>query len=231
MAYTTTTRATLRTRVTERLITNFWSTSEINAYIAEALRVWNVLTGYERDVYSSVAVIPSQQSYSLSAMTGGSSDPLFILRIESATDLTTFGTIDLRILSHYVPTWFSETSTTIQNWSHIGQNNVVLYPKSTSSLLLNVYTVDRAQVPTGDASTIQISEEDMPAIIDYCTFIARLKESGSEFQESIGLLQNFLKAAARYNSMILQTSLYRKVMGTPFQARQRPDATAHVPPR
>ena len=231
MAYTTTTRATLRTRVTERLITNFWSTSEINAYIAEALRVWNVLTGSNVDIYSSVAVIPNQQVYTIAQITGGSSDPLFILRLESATDSTTFGTIDLRILSHYTPTWFSQTDTTIQNWCQVGQNNLVLYPKTTSSLLLNVYAVDRAEVPTGDSSTIQVSEEDMPAIIDYCTFIARLKESGSEFQESIGLLQNFLKAAARYNSMILQTSLYRKVMGTPFQTRQRPDTTAHVPPR
>ena len=230
MAYSTTTRSSLRTRVTERLITNFWSTSEINAYINEALRVWNVLTGYNRDFYSSVAVTAGLQVYTISQFTG-SSNPLFILRVESATDLTTFSTIDLRALSHYVPTWFSETAATIQNWTQIGQNNIIVYPKSTASLLLNVYAVDLADIPSGDSSYIQISEEDMPAIIDYCTFIARLKESGSEFQESIGLLQNFLRAAARYNSMILQTSLYRKVMGTPFQTRQRPDSTGHVPPR
>ena len=230
MAYTSTIRSALRTRVTERLITNFWSTSEINAYINEALRVWNILTGYNRDFYSSVAVTSATQVYTITQFTG-SANPLFILRVESATDLTTFSTIDLRALSHYVPTWFSETAATIQNWAQIGQNNVIVYPKPTASLLLNVYAVDLADIPASDAAYIQVSEEDMPAIIDYCTFIARLKESGSEFQESIGLLQNFLKAAARYNSMILQTSLYRKVMGTPFQPRQRPDTTAHVPPR
>jgi len=231
MPYATTTRSTLRTRITERLLSTFWSTSEINAYINEALRVWNVLTGYNREVYSAVSVPTNQAVYTMAELTG-SSNPLFILRIEANASNTTISGINLAELGHLTPTWFTTAAASTQEfWSQVGQNNVVLYPKPSGTPALNTYAVDLAEIPTADGDYIQVSEEDMTAIVDYAVFIARLKESGSEFQESSKLLQSFLQAAARYNAQILQTALYRKVMGLPNQQRQRPDNLAHYPPR
>jgi hypothetical protein len=227
MPYASITRSTIRTRVSERLVTSFWVTAELNAYINEALRVWNVLTGYNRNIHSSGSLTADQVFYTTTDL---GSTALCILRIEGPSN-TTLDNITLKQLDLMVPTWYSTAAGTSAYWAHIGLNNVILYPKSSGSFSFNAYALDLMIVPAADGDYIQVGDEDITAIIDYIIFIARLKEGGKEFQESTKLLQNFLRAAAKYNAKLLQTSIYRRIMGFPAQEPARPRRLEHMPPR
>ena len=221
--YATTTRSTLRTRVAERLLSTFWSSTELNAYINEALRVWNILTGYQRAFYT--ISIPSQTYYVTT--TAVSANTIAVQRIDNGigTAVTThLDPLTLEGLSNMVPNYQSTPTGVATSWVQLGLNNFILYPIPTSSFNTTVYTLDRMTIPASDGDFIQVGEEDMAAIVDYIVFIARLKESGSEFTESVALLKNFLLQAAKYNSKIINSALYKRIIGVPYQPQQRPDA-------
>src|SRR6267378_2061077 len=220
--YATTTRATLRSRIQERLISTFWTNTEINAYINEALRVWNVCTGYNKNTYTN-NFAANTFGYSISA---AGTNAMFVLRVENAA-FRHLDPITIKELGNLDPNWVSNTSTSPTNWMHVGVNSLFIYPTpSTLQTGLTTYTIDTFQVPTQDSDFIQIGEEDLQYIVDYCVFIARLKEGGKEAQESVTLLQGFLLQAAKYNSKILQTSLYKRVMGT-FSTQTRNPKLEH----
>lgn len=226
MAYAVTTRATLRTRVRERLLSTFWTDTEINLYINEALRVWNVLTGYQKN---TEGVALTGGSVNFHAKTEFMTTGIIVQRIETSN--IHLDPITLKELNHLSPTWYGQVASTTSNWMHVGLNNIALYKAPSSTFSATTYFIDTSPIPSLDGDYIQVGEEDMAAIIDYITFIAKIKESGKEFQESVALLQNFLKQASKYNAKVIQTSLYKKVMGLPFQQQQRPDALEHMPPK
>lgn len=226
MAYANTTRATLRTRISERLLSTFWSSTELNLYINEALRVWNVLTGYQRTVETNTVSSASTPFYARSVFTGTG---IILLRIENAN--THLDQVTLEEIDAYAANWISFTDATVTGWCHVGLNQILLNPIPSTSFSATTYYVDASPIPSSDGSYIQVGDEDLPAIVDYCVFIARLKESGSEFQESMALLQNFLKQAAKYNAKLVHTSLYRRILGNPSQPQTRPTSLEHLPPR
>src|SRR3990167_660343 len=226
MAFASTTRATLRTRISERLLSTFWSATELDLYINEALRVWNVLTGYQRNVETQTIAATTSPFYARTALT---TTGIILLRIENAD--THLDHVSLSEIGALAPNWISFTDTAVTGWCHVGLNQIVFNPIPGSGFDATSYYIDASPIPGSDGAFIQVGDEDLPAIVDYCVFIARLKESGSEFQESIALLQNFLKQADKYNAKLVQTSLYRRVLGNPKQPQTRPTGLEHIPPR
>lgn len=232
MPYSSTTRATLRARVQERLIPTFWGTTELNVYVNEALRVWNVLTGYNRNITSSVIVAPFLTSCTTFDITQFSPNGLLMLRLEVVDLGTHLDTLTFKELDELSPTWLSTgTGAAPTGWMHAGMDNILIYPNPDGDYTYSAYTIDKMTIPTTDIDYIQVGEEDMPAIVDYITFIARLKEGGKETQDAQSLLQSFIKAASRYNAKILGTSIYRRIMGLSPADQSRPPRLDNMPPR
>lgn len=253
MAYATTTRSTLRTRVRERLLSTFWSDTELNLYISEGLRVWNTLTGYYR-TRNTFIVTRQVPNY---AATSFNSNVLMILRLSDGNEPLTQATLES--INDFHPTWFetlghgttnrpqaspyracplpspyrvrpvrfsesgdADAANTANMWFHVGLNNVVLFPL-TSYLEGSAYCVEKMPVPDDDGDYIQVAEDDMPAIVDFITFLARLKEGGKEVQDSVPLLANFLTQASKYNAKIAKSAIYRRYLGVSQHPQETPD--------
>jgi len=230
MAYSTTTRLTLLGRCRERLLATFWSDTELNLYIVEALRIWNALTGTSFSGTDDPTVsIPSGTIF-----TDGSTwttTLLYVQRVAIAD--ATLDAVDLFELDNINPTWQSDAAGTIQNYNISGLGHVTLYPKPTSTVDVYPTMVLTAQVPAADGDYIQIGEHDIDAIIDYVAFVARLKEGGSETVEAGRLLQNFLKQAGSKNASLNKCSAYRRLLGLPMagQMNRRPEPLERMGPR
>jgi hypothetical protein len=180
--------------------------------------VWNVLTGYAKANQTKTISSGSTPFYAKTAFTDTG---IFLLRVETGT--THLGQTVLPELDAMSPTWPTTTATSPSYWVHAGHNNIVLTPIPTGSFSATTYYVDTMAVPSADGDSIQVGEEDLPAIVDYVVFVARLKEGGKEAQEALPLLQNFLKQASQYNAKLLKNALFRRILGLPQAQQQRPD--------
>ncbi len=220
MAYTSTTRATLRGRVREQLIPTFWEDAELNAHINEAIRVWNVLTGYFQDKTVSQIVTGNIDGQSIT--TSIAPDCIAPLRFVDQSSRITWDAIALNEISTLNVEWLNDIGTPAA-WIPIGLDRFYIYPPDTSQPIKIDYLA-LAIIPSIDADFIQVGEEDLPAIIDYIVFIAHIKEGGAELQTVIPLFQNFLRQVAKYNSKISKTVVFNKFLGMPMggQASTRP---------
>ncbi len=183
-----------------------------------------MVTGYNRNI-TAASLTANQTYYTLTSWASGA---MVVQRIETSN--THLDPVDIGELNEMNPTWLTTAAGTPSTWLQLGFGSFILYPKTSGTLSSTLYTLDKITVPTSDSDYIQVGDEDLPAIVDFATFIARLKEGGKEASESVGLIQNFLKAAAKYNANILNTSLYKKVMGQP-QKQTRPASLEHMPPQ
>jgi hypothetical protein len=61
-----------------------------------------------------------------------------------------------------------------------------------------------APVPVNNTDFIQLSRNDLDAVIDYAQHLAALKMGGAEFTATIPLFQRFMAQAALYNSKLLE---------------------------
>jgi hypothetical protein len=207
----------------------FWTDTELNIYINEALRVWGSLTGYWR---SRAAVVVPGDTVPISYATTQyvATDCFAVLRIDNAA-LAHLDPIQLQEIGDFFPNWrdpatFGATASA-RAWVPIGLNLFALYPQGSAGADTSTFTFDYiyfAPLPASDGAYIQVSEDDMGAIIDYIQFVCALKEGGVELKEAIPLLQSFLSQAAKYNSKLTQSAAFRKLLGMPAggQVNQRP---------
>ena len=226
MAYAVTTRSTLRTRITERLISVFWTTTELDIYINEAIRMWNAFTGTTFYGAGDVSNSVTTNTFFTDATTWSAS-LFYVQRLFLAN--ASLDPVRLCDLDELNPTWQSDAAGTINMYAINGLNHVTNYPKPSGSTDVYLQAVLVATVPSSDGDYIQVAEEDMEAIIDYVTFISKLKEGGSETQEASIALQRFLKQACLKNSALNNHSAYRRLLGLPLQQQRRPDAMASNP--
>lgn len=204
----------------------FWADAEINWMINESLRVWNVVTGYFKDSQSVTLTFGASNFYSPASFSG---EGTIILRIE--TGVTHLDSITLKELNLLSPTWLGLVGTSPSYWFHIGLNVVALQPNATGTTPITTYYIDTAPIPSSDGSYIQVGEEDMNAIIEYVGFIASIKEGGQELKDATSSLKFFLDAASKYNARVLQTSLYKRILGLPRQQQSRPETLMNMPAR
>jgi len=77
---------------------------------------------------------------------------------------------------------------------------------------LTLTVVENAPVPVADTDQVQVSREDLDAIIDYATHLASLKMGGAEFKNTIPLFQRFQEQCALYNSKLLENAEYNSML-------------------
>lgn len=226
MPYTQVTRAQFRALVRNQLgngtlASAFWRDTEINFIIQEALRFYNLLTGYwkTRAVlattastvwYSTPGTITSNMRVSFNG---------FPMRGESmyAMDFGRSG-------------WESETTTdggdvpTRPKYFVIGAlNKVAIWPADAAganSLMLDGIAVTPLLV--NDASLIDVGQEDMNHLLDLCQHLAAFKEGGKEFSSSMESFREFLRGAGERNAILKRCATWRKWLGIDTGRRSRP---------
>lgn len=219
MAYTQITLAQFRTQLVERLGpagSTFWRTDELNAYIQETLRAWNMLTGYWRGKVNitPTGTIANQVWYALpSAMTSG-------MRV-------TFNGVPLNVasldqLDNGRPQWEGETTadgadvpSVVDSWAPAGLTLIAIWPADAAggnNLMCDGILI--TPILTADNQFIDIGEEDVDTLLDYCEHLCQFKEGGAEFAASVDTMYKpFLQAAATRNAMLMASAEFRKWMG------------------
>jgi hypothetical protein len=70
--------------------------------------------------------------------------------------------------------------------------------------------VENAPVPVNDGDFVQVSKDDLEAILDYAQHMAALKMGGTEFISTIPLVQRFHKQALVYNHKLNELGEFTK---------------------
>jgi hypothetical protein len=223
MAYTTTTRATLRSRIKDYLVPNYWIDAELDAYINEALRVFNVLTGYHKQT-SSPTITANTRFYDVE---GNVANHLAVLRVNLAD--TSLDLIDIEAKDAADEDWQNSTSGTSTDAMPLGLNYVALDPPPSGNTAYNITSLTISPIPANDAAYINLNEEDIRSIINYVRFICTIKEGGQEMQNAFPMLQAFLAHCANYNAKLNSSSAYRRLMRV-GQRLQRPKASESQTP-
>lgn len=249
--YTVTTLSILQTRVQERLLPSFWTSAEITSYINEALRIWNTLTGFQKTtasfgaytvspyvIFPTSTISPNTMFVLRIELTNTHLGQIRFSEINNL-DQTWFKTIvgnpvyfpnnrrnfpAMAAARNFpIPSLSpsSSTSDVPTSWFHVGMNNLIFYPIP-DGFSGKAYVIEATPPLINSDDFVQLGEEDISAIVDYCTFIAHLKEGGVELQSVLVLLKNFLEQAARYNAKILKSALYTRILGLPYQEQERP---------
>lgn len=226
--YTVSTLSTLLGRIREQLIASFWSDAELTLYVQDGLRLWNTLTLYYRE-QESASFLASQPFYDMVQLI---EDYMICLRIQNVT--YTLEPISIEEIGAYIPAYQSTTATVVpKQWIPMGLNLIALYTQISVTNSMTVDYIRLAPVPSNLSDYVQLGEEDMSALIDFVVFMAHLKEGGSELTTAVPRMQNFLKQAAKYNSKLLNSGIYRKMIGMAAggQPNQRPDDLDRTPTR
>jgi hypothetical protein len=215
----------LRDRARERLFPTFWTNDELNDYIVEALRIWNVLTGYWK-ASQTVTVPAGTLFYSLP---DNLSNFLALSRIEVAS--SHLNQVSLQELDSARPEWQYAAAAALSEAALIGLDRIAFSPPPDADISVTFFYIRTAIVPVADTDFIQLSEEELKPILDFVTFIATLKEGGDELQTNVPLLKSFLHQCSLYNSKLNSISVFRKLLGWSGYKEARPEEQAALGPR
>jgi hypothetical protein len=220
MPYTSTTRATLRARLQDRYTGDpFWSTVEANDAINEALRQFNLYTGYWRGA-SSVQTQPGTPYIGLPTI------------LSAATRVTRDGRVLTRksIVEFYRHRlgWRSQTTssgggvpTTLQEWAPIGLRAIAVWPRDAGGTVLTVSHVITTPVLALDAAFVNIGDEEILLVLDEALWILAFKRPSLQEQMRQKHLA-FLAGVLERNDLLRKSAYYRQVLGLDQQQRLIP---------
>ncbi len=103
---------------------------------------------------------------------------------------------------NFRPGWQAETPAQPDMLLTAGLNLIgfAAIPDNTYGATLSV--VQNAPVPAIDSDPVQVSKDDLEAVLDYAQHLASFKMGGTEFLSTIQLLDGFHKRAMLYNSKL-----------------------------
>ena len=217
MAYQQITLAQLQAFFYEQVGGNqaFWRPAEVTTILQEALRVFNVLTGFWRGRISGGLTVAGAVYY---AIPPGLSYPLRMQingqQLESSS---------LWDLDYGRPGWETEVSIAGQlpnTFAPIGTNLYALWPASLAGG--EAISIDGV-VPApllGAVGFINLGQDEVESILDYALHIAQFKEGGQEFDASQEYLKEFLKEAGERNGVLMQSAKFRNWMGLTDQKKR-----------
>lgn len=205
MAYTSVTLETFRGSLRSRLgNTSFWSDTELENAIREAMRTWNVMTG----TWAKKVVLPTSAAQAWVTL------PTSLV---ASTRLERQGTplkqTAIRDLDNAKPGW-ETTSGTPSWWAPVASNMIALYPVPTSgdhSIVIDGVV----QTPTMSSSTdtVDLDQGLFDALLNYARHLLLFKLGGREFEESKSARKRLFEMAGRDNQRLQASAPFRTVMG------------------
>jgi hypothetical protein len=112
----------------------------------------------------------------------------------------------------YQTGWQSSPPGTPGEALHAGMNLLALNPVPSAAASLTATVVQTAPLPVKPNDPVQVSPDDLDAIIDYAQHLAAFKLGGAEFQATIPLFKRFMKQAATYGLKLAEIAEYTSVI-------------------
>lgn len=230
MAYASTTRATLRARLQDHYTGDpFWSATEANDAINEAMRQFNLYTGYWRG--SVVATTTANSPFLSMGAT---------LTYRTRVTRAGLALAKKSILEFYRGRrdWRTQTTatggavpTTVREWAPIGLNTIAIWPADAAGgLSITIEAVKITPVLTADGQFVDLGDEEQQILLDEALWILSFKRP-SLMAGLKAKHQEFLQACLARNDQLRASAFYRHALGLPQQQRQRPTATpVNAPP-
>ncbi len=206
MPYQQMTLATLRSRLTERWDgAPWWTTTDANQAINEALRVWGVATGYWREPATAI-LVPNDPFVVLTAPLVSGARVIF-----NNMPLMPAGLLDLDMGS---PGW--QTTTRAAGpylWVPISLRLMVVWPAlptpAAGPFVQQTVTIDgmpKVPILSADGDYVNLGQEEINAILDYAVHAASISQGAPAMDATEGHRQRFWIAAQLRNEQ-LKTSL------------------------
>lgn len=225
MSYQQITRAQLRTRVIERLGAlgpTFYRSDELNRYIQEGLRMWNLLTGY----WKTRALLTTPVSPSPWFMLPGT----ITSNMRVAFNQSPLSPTSIHAMDMGRGAWESETTatggdvpTTPAVWAVGSVNMIAIWPTdAVGGNSLELDGIASTPILSTDASFVDIGQDELNQLLDFIEHIALFKEGGQEFQQSQALFQSFLRGASTRNALMMASAKFRTWMGLDQDFPRRP---------
>jgi hypothetical protein len=201
MAFRRVTRAEFRADVRHHIGDQvFWSDDELHAIIRDALRDWNLLTGYWT---GRVAV------------TAGANEPLVALpslltaaaRVECGNRPLLYAS--LHQLNMARPTWRSQAASAPQTWTPIALNLIAVVPPPAVQTTLVVDGVLRTPALSSDTDYVDLSDALFAVLLDYVRHLAFFKIGGPWWEDSKGAFKTLLAEAAKFNTRVRDLQTFR----------------------
>lgn len=229
MAYASTTRTVLRARLQDRYTGDpFWTTTDANDAINEAMRQFNLFTGYWRGS-ATVVTVADTPFLTVSAT------------LTKATRVTRAGKVLARksIVELYRqrPNWRTQHTasgsgvpTTISEWAPVGLGGFAIWPADhAGGTTLTVEAVKITPVLTADGNFIDIGDEELKVILDECLYILAFKRP-SILEAMTPKHQAFLAACVERNDQLRGSSYFREILGRDAEQRLDPVRVERDPP-
>ena len=222
MPYTTTTRAQLRLLLQQRYESSpFWTDTDANLALNQALRTWNLLTSYwrRRLVVGNVPNDPlvpipgtlAQQTaitWQGKPMTGVSVAELQMLTQDWWQARAGMAGVPARPLF----------------WAPVGLNLVAIYPASPVVGSLEVDGVRATPVLTADGDFVNIGSEELDTLTGYALHVCAIKAGASFLERTKPYLEQFIKAAVQRNHLLKLTRWYTHFQKEGYAWSVIPDA-------
>lgn len=221
MPYSIVTLATLRARLQDRFTGDpFWSNTEANDAINDALRYFNLFTGYWRGTATANTVandpfltVPATLTYrtritrSGQVLTRKSIVELYRSRRNWRTQTTASG---------------GDVPTTVQEWAPIGLGSIALWPAhAAGGLTLTVEAVKLTPVLTADGQNLDAGNEEINLILAESLWILAFKRP-SILEQMKPKHQTFLAGCLERNDQLRASSYFRRQLGLDQQQGLEP---------
>ncbi len=214
MPYQSYTRAQLRTLLADRYDdTPFWSSTDANDALNEALLLWNALTAYWREPITP-STIPGDPYVPLASTMVQGTRVSWAERPLVKTSVTA--------LDHTIPNWQVQTvadggavPTRPQLWAPVALNLLVLWPAPADARLILVDGVRATPQLTDDAQYADIGDEEINVLLGYALHSLTPSAGTPAIQRTTPLYQAFMEAAKAHNRQLQ--------LSKPFEKRSRGD--------
>lgn len=221
MPYAAVTLAQLRTALTERYASiPYWSTTEANDAINEALRYFNMYTGYWRGSVNIITTVNTVFYNVSNTMTRATR----LYRSGKA-----LGRKSIVELYRQRRNWRTQTTasgggvpTTVQEWAPVGLNQIAIWPAhAAGGLTLTLDAVKITPVLTADGQFLDLGQEELDALLDECMWILTFKRPSMR-EAMKPRHEHFLRACLERNDQLRQSSHFRHVLGLDQEQRLVP---------
>lgn len=184
------TLATLRTLVYSRVENNqlLYTNAEVSAIINESLRVINIFTAFnETSTAVSGSSVADQLLYSVP--TG------IIFPTQVAFNGRVLDKIGLNSIAELYQSWATDTTNTygpVGRWVPIGINKFAIHPIDAvgGNTILVTGVAETTQL-SADGDVMELDDEFVSLVVDYCGHRLVLKEAGKVFSDASILIQTF----------------------------------------
>lgn len=218
MTYAAITRATLRARLQDRYTGDpFWSATEANDALNEALRYFNLFTGYWRGNATAPTVagnpfvtVPASLTYRTRVTRSGfalvrkSLIELYRAKRDWRTQTTATG---------------SPVPTTIREWAPVGLGQIAIWPTDAAGgTTLTFEAVKLTPVLTADGQFLDIGNEELNLVLNEALWVLTFKRP-SLLPQMQAKHQAFLEGCLERNDQLRQSSYFRRQLGLDQEQR------------